>query len=210
MHECQLSLRVFFTVSSLSVEMDALVTCVASQLIWTESLVEKHCHNNQSYITNTVMFVIHLLFSDLLFSEPFQLHQERMQQMMGGFSDPFGQGFMPSITDGRHRGHRAMAQPNTDPNDCSSRVSVSNASCLLFSQTVLLCNLIERLNTNTVYPRLDDYHSITGLSPITHAFHTSSSLAQFPSKQGSRRTLGSWVTVGRVIAQWTAPYQALY
>uniref|UniRef100_A0A8C2DIA8 Myeloid leukemia factor 1 n=1 Tax=Cyprinus carpio TaxID=7962 RepID=A0A8C2DIA8_CYPCA len=55
------------------------------------------------------------------FAEPFQLHQERMQQMMGGFSDPFGQCFMPSITDGRHRGHRAMAQPNTDPNDCSSR-----------------------------------------------------------------------------------------
>ncbi|XP_016358786.1 myeloid leukemia factor 1 isoform X2 [Sinocyclocheilus anshuiensis] len=50
------------------------------------------------------------------FADPFQVHHERMRQMMRGFSDPFGQGFMPSITDGRHRGHRAAAQPNTSPN----------------------------------------------------------------------------------------------
>uniref|UniRef100_A0A672QAD1 Myeloid leukemia factor 1 n=2 Tax=Sinocyclocheilus grahami TaxID=75366 RepID=A0A672QAD1_SINGR len=50
------------------------------------------------------------------FADPFQVHHERQRQMMRGFSDPFGQGFMPSITDGRHRGHRAAAQPNTSPN----------------------------------------------------------------------------------------------
>ncbi|XP_073673829.1 myeloid leukemia factor 1 isoform X2 [Garra rufa] len=36
-----------------------------------------------------------------------------MRQMMRGFSDPFGQGFMPSIMDGRHR---AAAQPNASQN----------------------------------------------------------------------------------------------
>ncbi|XP_043115458.1 myeloid leukemia factor 1 isoform X2 [Puntigrus tetrazona] len=57
---------------------------------------------------------------DPFFTDPFQLHHERMRQMMGGFSDPFGRGFMPSITDGHHRGHRghrAPAQPGTSPND---------------------------------------------------------------------------------------------
>ncbi|XP_016360997.1 myeloid leukemia factor 1-like [Sinocyclocheilus anshuiensis] len=46
-------------------------------------------------------------------SDPFQLHHERMQQMMGGFSDHFGHR--------GHGGHRATAQPNTGPNDRSSR-----------------------------------------------------------------------------------------
>ncbi|XP_016088276.1 myeloid leukemia factor 1-like [Sinocyclocheilus grahami] len=69
------------------------------------------------------------------FADPFQLHHERMQQMMGGFSDPFGHR--------GHGGHRAAAQPNTGPNDRSSRVSVSYASYFFFSQTVLLCNLID-------------------------------------------------------------------
>ncbi|XP_018951863.2 myeloid leukemia factor 1-like isoform X5 [Cyprinus carpio] len=60
-------------------------------------------------------------------SDAFQVHHERMRQMMRGFADPFGQGFMPSITDGHHRGHRgdrghrAAAQPNTSPNVRSDR-----------------------------------------------------------------------------------------
>ncbi|ROL41943.1 Myeloid leukemia factor 1, partial [Anabarilius grahami] len=55
------------------------------------------------------------------FSDPFQVHHERMRQMMRGFSDPFGQGFMPSITDGRHRGNRGAGPPNTSPNRRSDR-----------------------------------------------------------------------------------------
>ncbi|XP_039510057.1 myeloid leukemia factor 1 isoform X2 [Pimephales promelas] len=43
-------------------------------------------------------------------SDLFQVHHERMRQMMRGFSDPFGQGFMPSITD------RGAGQPNTNRN----------------------------------------------------------------------------------------------
>ncbi|XP_026081721.1 myeloid leukemia factor 1 isoform X2 [Carassius auratus] len=57
-------------------------------------------------------------------SDPFQVHHERMRQMMRGFADPFGQGFMPSITDDLHRGHRghsAAAQPNTSPSVRSDR-----------------------------------------------------------------------------------------
>lgn len=69
-----------------------------------------------------------LIFS---FSDPFQLHHERMRQMMGGFSDPFGQGFMPSITDGRHRGHRAAAQPNIGPSERSGQVSLSKRKLLI-------------------------------------------------------------------------------
>ncbi|XP_067306017.1 myeloid leukemia factor 1 isoform X3 [Pseudorasbora parva] len=45
-----------------------------------------------------------------------------MRQMMRGFSDPFGQGFMPSITDGHHRGtHRGAGPPNTSANHRSDR-----------------------------------------------------------------------------------------
>lgn len=36
-------------------------------------------------------------------SDPFQAHNERVRQMMRSFSDPFGHGLMPSLTDGRSR-----------------------------------------------------------------------------------------------------------
>ncbi|XP_067306016.1 myeloid leukemia factor 1 isoform X2 [Pseudorasbora parva] len=59
---------------------------------------------------------------DPFFADPFQVHHERMRQMMRGFSDPFGQGFMPSITDGHHRGtHRGAGPPNTSANHRSDR-----------------------------------------------------------------------------------------
>ncbi|XP_017547342.1 myeloid leukemia factor 1 isoform X1 [Pygocentrus nattereri] len=45
-------------------------------------------------------------------SDPFQAHNERMRQMLRSFSDPFGHGFTPSITDGRDRGRRGRDQPN--------------------------------------------------------------------------------------------------
>ncbi|XP_067221869.1 myeloid leukemia factor 1 isoform X2 [Chanodichthys erythropterus] len=65
---------------------------------------------------------------DPFFSDPFQVHHERMRQMMRGFSDPFGQGFMPSITDGRHRGNRGAGQPNTSPNRRSDRENMASDS----------------------------------------------------------------------------------
>ncbi|XP_051719790.1 myeloid leukemia factor 1 isoform X4 [Ctenopharyngodon idella] len=51
-----------------------------------------------------------------------------MRQMMRGFSDPFGQGFMPSITDGRHRGNRGAGQPNTSLNLRSDRENMASDS----------------------------------------------------------------------------------
>ncbi|XP_060761255.1 myeloid leukemia factor 1 isoform X2 [Neoarius graeffei] len=50
---------------------------------------------------------------DPFFSDPFRAHNERMHHMMRGFSDPFNHGFMPSITDGRDRGHRGEGQAHT-------------------------------------------------------------------------------------------------
>lgn len=54
-----------------------------------------------------------LLFSTLCVSDPFRAHNERMHQMIRGFSDPFNHGFMPSITDGRDRGRRGEGQART-------------------------------------------------------------------------------------------------
>ncbi|TSP46856.1 Myeloid leukemia factor 1 [Bagarius yarrelli] len=57
------------------------------------------------------------LFRDLeedpFFSDSFRTHNQRMHEMMRGFSDPFNQGFMPSITDGRDRGRRREGQAQT-------------------------------------------------------------------------------------------------
>ncbi|KAK2868769.1 hypothetical protein Q7C36_000640 [Tachysurus vachellii] len=39
---------------------------------------------------------------DPFFSDPFRMHNERMQEMMRNFSEPF----RPSVADGRDRGHR--------------------------------------------------------------------------------------------------------
>ncbi|XP_072524953.1 myeloid leukemia factor 1 [Salminus brasiliensis] len=50
---------------------------------------------------------------DPFFSEPFRAHNEHIRHMMRSFSDPFGHGFMTSITDGRDRGRRGEAQPSS-------------------------------------------------------------------------------------------------
>ncbi|XP_059389642.1 myeloid leukemia factor 1-like isoform X2 [Carassius carassius] len=47
-----------------------------------------------------------------------------MRQMMRGFPDPFGQGFMPSITD--EMGLSAAAQPNTSPGVLSDRENLAS------------------------------------------------------------------------------------
>ncbi|XP_066508545.1 myeloid leukemia factor 1 isoform X3 [Hoplias malabaricus] len=51
---------------------------------------------------------------DPFFSDPFQAHNERIRNMMRSFSDPFGHGLMPSITDGRDRGRRGEGQPSSN------------------------------------------------------------------------------------------------
>uniref|UniRef100_A0A3P9CGW7 Myeloid leukemia factor 1 n=1 Tax=Maylandia zebra TaxID=106582 RepID=A0A3P9CGW7_9CICH len=38
-------------------------------------------------------------------SDPFRAHREHMRQMMRSFSEPFGGALMPSLMDGRNRGH---------------------------------------------------------------------------------------------------------
>ncbi|XP_050985447.1 myeloid leukemia factor 1 isoform X2 [Labeo rohita] len=72
---------------------------------------------------------------DPFFADPFQLHHDRMRQMMRGFSDPFGQGFMPSITDGRHR---AAAQPNASPNVRSDRENMASDNSHSFSSSSVM------------------------------------------------------------------------
>ncbi|XP_028817769.1 myeloid leukemia factor 1 [Denticeps clupeoides] len=52
---------------------------------------------------------------DPFVSDPFRAHSEHMRHMMRSFSDPFGHGFMPSLTDGRDRQHRpGRGQPGTN------------------------------------------------------------------------------------------------
>lgn len=47
---------------------------------------------------------------DPFFSDPFQAHNERVRQMMRSFSEPFGRGFAPSLTDGRDQALRGSGQ----------------------------------------------------------------------------------------------------
>ncbi|KAM3616328.1 uncharacterized protein V6R79_016148 [Siganus canaliculatus] len=45
---------------------------------------------------------------DPLLSDPFRAHMDHVRHMMRSFSEPFGGPLMPSITDGRSRGHDAV------------------------------------------------------------------------------------------------------
>nr|XP_046245072.1 myeloid leukemia factor 1 isoform X2 [Scatophagus argus] len=47
------------------------------------------------------------------FFDPFRAHGEHMRQMMRSFSEPFGGSFMPSIMDGRSRGHDMVEHPSS-------------------------------------------------------------------------------------------------
>ncbi|XP_026048938.1 myeloid leukemia factor 1 isoform X2 [Astatotilapia calliptera] len=46
-------------------------------------------------------------------SDPFRAHREHMRQMMRSFSEPFGGALMPSLMDGRNRGHEMVEHPSS-------------------------------------------------------------------------------------------------
>ncbi|KAA0702490.1 Myeloid leukemia factor 1 [Triplophysa tibetana] len=50
---------------------------------------------------------------DPFFTDPFQIHHDRMRQMMRAFPDPFAQSLTPRITDGRNRTLRGEGQSST-------------------------------------------------------------------------------------------------
>ncbi|XP_042342846.1 myeloid leukemia factor 1 isoform X2 [Plectropomus leopardus] len=50
---------------------------------------------------------------DPFFSDPFRAHREHMRQMMRSFSEPYGGPVMPSIMDGRNRGHDFAEHPSS-------------------------------------------------------------------------------------------------
>ncbi|XP_030601239.1 myeloid leukemia factor 1 [Archocentrus centrarchus] len=50
---------------------------------------------------------------DPFLSDPFRAHREHMRQMMRSFSEPFGGALMPSIMDGRNRGHDMIEHPSS-------------------------------------------------------------------------------------------------
>ncbi|XP_039987615.1 myeloid leukemia factor 1 isoform X1 [Xiphias gladius] len=50
---------------------------------------------------------------DPFFSDPFRAHREHMRQMMRSFSEPSGGPLMPSIMDGRSRGHDMAEHPSS-------------------------------------------------------------------------------------------------
>ncbi|XP_034460554.1 myeloid leukemia factor 1 isoform X2 [Hippoglossus hippoglossus] len=50
---------------------------------------------------------------DPFFSDPFRAHREHMRQMMRSFSEPFGGPLMPSMMDGRSRGHDMAEHPGS-------------------------------------------------------------------------------------------------
>ncbi|XP_019943530.1 myeloid leukemia factor 1 isoform X2 [Paralichthys olivaceus] len=50
---------------------------------------------------------------DPFFSDPFRAHREHMRQMMRSFSEPFGGPLMPSMMDGRSRGHDMVEHPGS-------------------------------------------------------------------------------------------------
>ncbi|RXN13276.1 myeloid leukemia factor 1 isoform X1 [Labeo rohita] len=101
---------------------------------------------------------------DPFFADPFQLHHDRMRQMMRGFSDPFGQGFMPSITDGRHR---AAAQPNASPNVRSDRELDFFSSP--FSMMNSMRNRMEAMHSNFENMASDNSHSFSSSSVMTYS-----------------------------------------
>lgn len=78
-----------------------------------------------------------------------------------------------------------------------------NASYLFFLQTVLLCNLID---PGAVYTLL---MTIIVSQTSLQSHMPSTLLLHWPSFSVSKVHAGHLVIVGHIIAQWTAPYQAL-
>ncbi|XP_051521188.1 myeloid leukemia factor 1-like isoform X2 [Myxocyprinus asiaticus] len=108
---------------------------------------------------------------DPFFSDPFQVHHEHMRQMMRSFSDPFCHGFMPSMTDGRqrgHGGHRGEGHPNTSTNFRNDRELdfFSNP----FSMMDNMRNRMKEMNRNVENMASDsNSHSFSSSSVMTYS-----------------------------------------
>ncbi|XP_054651169.1 myeloid leukemia factor 1 isoform X2 [Dunckerocampus dactyliophorus] len=103
---------------------------------------------------------------DPFFSDPFRAHRDHMRQMMRSFSEPFGSGpFMPSITDGRNRGHDLAERPTSPP---SLRGEHRDMMMNPFS---MFDNMMVNMRTG-----LDGMHKNLEMSadPNTHTFSSSS------------------------------------
>lgn len=114
-----------------------------------------------------MLFYFSIVLSLVFFySDPFRLHHEYMRQMMGGFSDPFAQSFMPSITDVHQRGHR---HPNTGPRQRSDRELDFFANP--FSMMESMRNRMEAMHRHTDSMSSPDSnsHSFSSSSVMTYS-----------------------------------------
>ncbi|KAF5898492.1 myeloid leukemia factor 1 isoform X2, partial [Clarias magur] len=108
---------------------------------------------------------------DPFFSDPFRMHNERMQHMMRGFSDPFNHGFMPSITDGRDRAYRGEGQSRTGVAPRNEHRDMD-----FFRNPFAMMDNVDNM-MGGMRNRMDDMHRHFGNMPSdssAHAFSSSS------------------------------------
>ncbi|KAK6295617.1 hypothetical protein J4Q44_G00333300 [Coregonus suidteri] len=134
---------------------------------------------------------------DPFLSDPFQAHNNRVQQMMQSFSEPFGRDFMPSMTGRRDRGHVAGGQPNTsmvlreDHRDMELRNPFSMLDSMMFG----VRNRMEDMHRNVENLSTDsnantNAHSFSSSSVMTYSKVGDEPLKVFQASSQTRRTPG--------------------
>ncbi|KAB5535543.1 hypothetical protein PHYPO_G00118890 [Pangasianodon hypophthalmus] len=121
------------------------------------------------------MFNSHLrdFEDDPFFSDPFRVHNERMHQMMRGFSDPFSHGLMPSVTDGRDRGRRGEGQARTSValrNEDRDMDFFRNPFAMMDNMIAGMRNRMEDMHRNFENVQSDsDTHAFSSSSVMTYS-----------------------------------------
>ncbi|XP_061637450.1 myeloid leukemia factor 1 isoform X1 [Phyllopteryx taeniolatus] len=104
---------------------------------------------------------------DPFFSDPFQAHRDHMRQMMRSFSEPLGGPFMPSITDGRNRGHDTVEPPalRSEHRDATTNPfsMFDNIMTNMRSKMEGMCKNFENMSTDA------NTHSFSSSSVMTYS-----------------------------------------
>ncbi|XP_061684066.1 myeloid leukemia factor 1 isoform X2 [Syngnathoides biaculeatus] len=121
---------------------------------------------------------------DPFFSDPFRAHRDHMRQMMRSFSEPFGGPCMPSITDGRQRGHDT-AEPLAVMDPTSNPFSMfDNIMTNVRSRMEGMCKNFENMSTE------GNTHSFSSSSVMTYSKVGDEPPKVFQASSSTRRAPG--------------------
>ncbi|AWO99008.1 putative myeloid leukemia factor 1 [Scophthalmus maximus] len=138
---------------------------------------------------------------DPFFSDPFRAHREHMRQMMRSFSEPFGGPSMPSIMDGRGRGHDMAEHPGSSVALRDEHRDMMRNPFGMFDNVMAnMRNRMQDMNRNFENMSTDsNTHSFSSSSVMTYSKVGNEPPKVFQASSSTRRAPGGIKEIRRAV-----------